>query len=396
MAKHTDFSEVAKYKKDKKTKKLVESMAKKLIAVVLIATAACALVLTRDIWYPKLDGIVQKIPLTAQENTGELAEGEFPIKISGGSDYQLLGMSSYFAMLDEMHLYIYDLNGNLNAESQHDYANPVMSVSGKRVLVYDLGGKKFRVENRHKTIFEKDTEDAILFAKISSNDNTAVVTRPGKALSALSVYNQNGEFIFGLTSNDMRIIDVSFTEYGDGLIVTTMGASGGDMVSKMTKYRFGQKEPVWVSDTVNTMAMSVQPVNGGVMMFGDNKCVFFDSDGNYKTSFEYKNTLVDFGCSSDMTAILFKDQERRRMSLMMINNADYSVNELFIDGDANDLTVSGSEAYVLTQGGVKSYYADGTEGPKADLENEYDGFVKIGNYIYLLGYDEINRIDFSG
>lgn len=396
MAKHTDFSEVAKYKKDKKTKKLVESMAKKLIAVVLIATAACALVLTRDIWYPKLDGIVQKIPLTAQENTGELAEGEFPIKISGGSDYQLLGMSRYFAMLDEMHLYIYDLNGNLNAESQHDYANPVMSVSGKRVLVYDLGGKKFRVENRHKNIFEKDTEDAILFAKISSNDNTAVVTRPGKALSALSVYNQNGEFIFGLTSNDMRIIDVSFTEYGDGLIVTTMGASGGDMVSKMTKYRFGQKEPVWVSDTVNTMAMSVQPVNGGVMMFGDNKCVFFDSDGNYKTSFEYKNTLVDFGCSSDMTAILFKDQERRRMSLMMINNADYSVNELFIDGDANDLTVSGSEAYVLTQGGVKAYYADGTEGPKADLENEYDGFVKIGNYIYLLGYDEINRIDFSG
>ena len=97
-----------------------------------------------------------------------------------------------------------------------------------------------------------------------------------------------------------------------------------------------------------------------------------------------------------MTAILFKDQERRRMSLMMINNADYSVNELFIDGDANDLTVSDSEAYVLTQGGVKAYYADGTEGPKADLENEYDGFVKIGNYIYLLGYDEINRIDFSG
>jgi len=396
MAKNTDFSEVAKYKKDKKTKKLVESMTKKLIAVVLIATAACAAVLTRDIWYPKLDGIVQKIPLTAQQNTGELAEGEFPINISGGSDYQLLGMSNYFAMLDEMHLYIYDLNGNLNAESQHDYANPVMSVSGKRVLVYDLGGKKLRVENRHKTIFEKDTDDAILFAKISSNDNTAVVTRPDKALSALSVYNQNGEFIFGLTSNDMRIIDVSFTEYGDGLIVTTMGASGGDMVSKMTKYRFGQKEPVWVSDTVNTMAMSVQPVSGGVMMFGDNKCIFFDSDGNYKTSFEYKNTLVDFDCSSDMTAILFKDQERRRMSLMMINNADYSANELFIDGDANDLTVSGSEVYVLTQSGVKAYYADGTEGPKADLENEYDGFVKIGNYIYLLGYDEINRIDFSG
>lgn len=396
MAKNTDFSEVAKYKKDKKTKKLVESMTKKLIAVVLIATAACAAVLTRDIWYPKLDGIVQKIPLTAQQNTGELAEGEFPINISGGSDYQLLGMSNYFAMLDEMHLYIYDLNGNLNAESQHDYANPVMSVSGKRVLVYDLGGKKLRVENRHKTIFEKDTDDAILFAKISSNDNTAVVTRPDKALSALSVYNQNGEFIFGLTSNDMRIIDVSFTEYGDGLIVTTMGASGGDMVSKMTKYRFGQKEPVWVSDTVNTMAMSVQPVSGGVMMFGDNKCIFFDSDGKYKTSFEYKNTLVDFDCSSDMTAILFKDQERRRMSLMMINNADYSANELFIDGDANDLTVSGSEVYVLTQSGVKAYYADGTEGPKADLENEYDGFVKIGNYIYLLGYDEINRIDFSG
>lgn len=392
MAINTDVREMKRFKRNKKAK----SLARKLIPALLLIAVAAAVVLTKNIWYPKLDGIMKKIPTFTVENSGELAEGNFPISITGGSGYQLLPMNGYFSLLDESHLRIYDTNGELNCDVQHEYANPVMAANSRRVLIYDLGGKKLRVVNRHKTVFEKNMDESILFARLSSNDNTAVITRPDKALSQLSVFDQNGGLIFSLTANDRRIIDVSFTENNDGIVVTTLGASGGELVSQMTRYRYGERDSVWVSDTISTMAMSTSSVEGGELMFGDNMCAFFDNNGNYKTSVEYKNTLIDFDSSKELTALIFENQERRRTVLKLINNADNSVNELNVNGIAKDITVEGTTAYILTSSGISSYNADGTEGAGVSLDDEYDGFVKLGGYIYLLGYDEINRIDFSG
>ncbi len=392
MAINTDVREMNRFKRNKKAK----SFARKLIPAVLLIAAAAAVVLTKNLWYPKLDGIMKKIPAFTAQNSGELAEGNFPISITGGSGYQLLPMNGYFSLLDESHLRIYDINGELNSDVQHEYANPVMAANGRRVLIYDLGGKKLRVVNRHKTIFEKNTEESILFARLSSSDNTAVVTRPEKALSQLSVFDPNGELIFSLTANDRRIIDVSFTDNNDGIVVTTLGASGGELVSQMTRYRYGERDAVWVSDTISTMAMSTKSVDGGELMFGDNMCAYFDESGRYKTSVGYKNTLIDFDSSKELTALIFENQERRKTVLMLINNADNTVSELSISGLAKDITVEGSSVYILTSSGISSYNADGTEGASVSLDDEYDGFVKLDGYIYLLGYDEINRIDFNG
>ena len=168
------------------------------------------------------------------------------------------------------------------------------------------------------------------------------------------------------------------------------------MVSQMTRYRYGARDAVWVSDAISTMAMSTSSVEGGMVMFGDNMCAFFDESGKYKTSVEYKNTLIDFDCSGDLTALIFENQERRKTVLKMINNVDNSVNELSVNGIAKDITVEGNTAYILTSSGISSFNSDGTEGADVYLDDEYDGFVKLDGYIYLLGYDEINRIDFAG
>ncbi|MBP1548386.1 MAG: hypothetical protein J6A05_00125, partial [Oscillospiraceae bacterium] len=62
--------------RERRNKKKRDKFIKKLIIVAIAVAVILIFVFTKDIWYPKLDGILGKIP--TPNNTAELAEGNFP------------------------------------------------------------------------------------------------------------------------------------------------------------------------------------------------------------------------------------------------------------------------------------------------------------------------------
>jgi len=102
----TDVSMLRERRKKKKTMKLL----KKLLIVLAAVTVIAAIVLTKDLWYPRLDGILTKIPVP--ENTSELAEGYFPLSIAGGARYQLKPVDGSLAVADDTHFFVYNADGN--------------------------------------------------------------------------------------------------------------------------------------------------------------------------------------------------------------------------------------------------------------------------------------------
>lgn len=68
----------------------------------------------RDVWFPKLEGIGSRFQ--SVKSNGELAEGNFPLSISGGIDYQTGNLNGYLAILSDAYLYIYNDNGELYEE----------------------------------------------------------------------------------------------------------------------------------------------------------------------------------------------------------------------------------------------------------------------------------------
>ncbi|MDE5992611.1 MAG: hypothetical protein K2G87_06135, partial [Oscillospiraceae bacterium] len=97
----TDVSMLRERRKKKKAVKLL----KKLIIVVAAAAVIAAVILTKNLWYPKLDGILTKIPVP--ENTAELAEGYFPLSIEGGARYQIKAIDGNLAIADDTHFFVY-------------------------------------------------------------------------------------------------------------------------------------------------------------------------------------------------------------------------------------------------------------------------------------------------
>ncbi|MBQ8787776.1 MAG: hypothetical protein IJZ61_09105 [Oscillospiraceae bacterium] len=387
--------------RERRNKKKRDKFIKKLIIVAIAAAVILIIVFTKDMWYPKLDGILTKIP--APNNTAELAEGNFPLSIEGGADYQIKALDDNIALVDDSHLFIYNSNGKIANSVQHTLANPLITTGNKKTLLYDLGGKSFALYSKYKNIYEKTTDDPILLARLGSNDTAAVVIKSDKYPSELMVYDATGKNIFNYRSVS-RIIDVTFNSDNSGCYITTIGADGGLIVSKMIYYRFdhidydtsGSPLPVWESEPLETLALSVRLFGeNNIIMFGDRICAYFDLNGNVLKTYEYERDLVDYSSNSSIGALVFRNDERRTAELVTINCETGAINEKSLDHDVLNIQVSGDTVYIQTKNGIESCTETGTPISSVQLDTEYEDFLRLDSYIYLLGYDEVNRITFN-
>ncbi|MGN0695140.1 MAG: DUF5711 family protein [Oscillospiraceae bacterium] len=394
MAIENDVSELRRRQKSKNRRNFLI----KFFAVLTVAVLVVIAVLTKDSWYPYLDGILTKVP-TVSDSTenAELAEGRFPIAVSGGSDYQLKAMDNYFAFLDDSKFYVYTADGEPVIEKQHTYANPILTVSNKKALIYDLGGNGFSLESKYKTIYEKNCDQTILMAELSSNDLAAVVTKSDKYLAQLDIYDSDGKNIFTYKSYDSRIIDVTFLNDNSGCIITTLGASGGKVQSGLIRFSFNSTEMIWQSEKVDCLAVCTSiDENGNVTIIGDTRCVFFDSSGNKLLENEYEDEITDYSCSSKVSAVLMENSLLRKYSLMITDCSDLeNPHTVELSEEAKHIFAYNSMVYVFTGSGIYTYNDLGQEISSAKLSDSYENFCKIGNYFFLMGYDEINRISFD-
>lgn len=392
----TDISMLRQRRKKKKAMKFV----KKLVIVLAIAAAVLAVVLTKDLWYPKLEGILTKIP--APENSAELAEGYFPLSIEGGASYQLIALDNCLALADDSHFFVHNTDGKMVFSDQHTFANPVMTAGEKKILLYDLGGKSFSLYSKYKNIYSKTTDEPILIARLGSKDTAAVVTKSEKYPSVLMVYDKDGKNIFNYRSVS-RIIDVTFNSDSSGCYITTIGASGGFIVSRILYYRFdridysdiGDPVPVWQTEDIQTLALSVKTMGDKILLLGDTMCAYYDGNGQMLDSYTYKRRLVDYSIDNEIAAMIFVNEERRTSELVTVDCQNGIISEKPLDHEVLNVQVSGNVVYIQSSGSINSLTASGEPVSSVHLDTDYENFCRIDGYIYLLGYDEINRIDFN-
>lgn len=390
MAQEFNLDDLKRHRQAKKRKRFL----KKLLWVLIIIALGAAIFLTREKWLPFFDGIKERA-ISVTDNSGELAEGQFPIKVSGGTDYQVCTMENSIAVLNDTHFYVYSDEGQREADKQHTYANPILKANRKKALIYDIGGKGFRLESKNKTVYEKTADDLIVFARLSSNDYAAVVTKNDKVNSVVSIYNGAGEFIYRWNCVDY-IMDVAFTNSGDGFVVSVLDSSGGQLVSKLYRFRFDMDKEVWSTPDADTMVMSMEiRDDSSVVAFGDTKCVFYSRNGEMLGSYSYETDLKGFSDSGKLTALAFYNEQRRKSKLVIVGNPAEDPVILNFNDEIKQVYADGEFVYTMMAEKIIKYSESGTVISEVPISDEYPDFHKLGNHIFLLGYSEIDRIDFK-
>ena len=367
----------------------------KFIAFILLASIIFGLYVKRDVWFPKLEGIGSRFQ-SVKSSGGELSGENFPLNISGGIDYQVGNLNGYLAILSDAYIYIYTEDGELYEERQHAYANAMLQTSGKKALIYESGGNKLRIDNKRKNLYTKKMEQNIIFARISENGNVAVITTSDTYICKLTVFDDSGEEIYSRNCVE-RVIDLTFNEDGTGCILATSDAADGEIISKIISVSFDSKKDKWTSDALNTMCLKTYYDRNGILVLGDTKCAYYSNNGELLTSYDYPSSLVDWDYRDGKIAMLFENEIKRQNYFTTIDSEKREPNQNeFSNSSANCIRISGGQVLILSKEGIIKYDFNGEGEKNISSESAYEKFILIDNYIFLLGYDRIDRIEYKG
>ena len=367
----------------------------KFIAFILLASIIFGLYVKRDVWFPKLEGIGSRFQ-SVKSSGGELSGENFPLNISGGIDYQVGNLNGYLAILSDAYIYIYTEDGELYEERQHAYANAMLQTSGKKALIYESGGNKFRIDNKRKNLYTKKMEQNIIFARISENGNVAVITTSDTYICKLTVFDDSGEEIYSRNCVE-RVIDLTFNEDGTGCILATSDAADGEIISKIISVSFDSKKDKWTSDALNTMCLKTYYDRNGILVLGDTKCAYYSNKGELLTSYDYPSSLIDWDYRDGKIAMLFENEIKRQNYFTTIDSEKREPNQNeFSNSSANCIRISGGKVLILSKEGIIKYDFNGGGEKNISSESAYEKFILIDNYIFLLGYDRIDRIEYKG
>lgn len=371
----------------KRKKKLL-----KFLIFLLLAAIGAGLYLTKDMWYNKLRGIGEQYRTIV--NSGQLADGNFPIEVSSGADYQVRAAGKNIVLLSDTYTLYYDTEGNLIRKRQHNYTNSILCAAGGKALIYESSGNELSVEDSESVIYSKEFDNNILFAKLSSEGYTGVVTTSDNYSCEMFVYDKKGTLVYKRKCMEL-VSDISFTAESSGCVMTYLEAEGGKLVTSVQCLDFSQDGEIWTSPGLNTMGVEVHGFDGGAFVLGKDACGYVDGSGQISSYYPYDGDMAGGASSGGKSVVIVNNDDRRKYIAALFNDGSSEPLIIELEEPAVDAAVKGGLAYVLTQGHMMAYDFNGGLRSIAEVSDSYTGFVKNGKHVFLKGYNKLDRIDYE-
>ena len=118
-------------------------------------------------------------------------------------------------------------------EAVHKYSNPILETNGAYALVYDQGGKKFRLETNSKNIYEGTAENNIICATVSSGGIVAVATLSDSAKCSIIVYSKSLEKTASYDVSLGYVAEMSVDSSGNYVAFSCFNSENAQLVTKV-------------------------------------------------------------------------------------------------------------------------------------------------------------------
>lgn len=383
-----DADDIVEIKNRKKKKK----QRVKFLIFLLVALIAGGLYFTRDMWLSKMRGIGQQYKTII--NSGLLAEGNFPIEISGEYNYQLCQTQDKLILLSDVHVFFYNSDGTLMRKSQHAYTNAVLRADSGRALIYENGGNDLCVEDEEGTLYEKNFDNNIMFARISPEGYTAVVTTSENYDCEMFVYDKKGSLIYERRCME-RVNDISFINESSGCVLSYIMAENGSLTTAVQKIYFSESDERWTSPGIDTAGLDVFGYNLGAFVLGIDACGYVNENGQISSYYCYDGELGGGASSDGMSAVIINNDDRRKYVMVLFKGGATEPLVIDLGQQAVDVAVHDGLAYVMCKEEIRAYDFSGKLRSKAAVSDSYTGFLRSSEHIFLKGYNRIDRIDYE-
>lgn len=377
---------VEQKKREKRKKNFI-----RFIVVTVLLTLAGAAYVTHEMWLPKLRGLGKQY--TTIVNDGRLAAGNFPIEVNDSESFQLDCSKNCICVLSDASIYLYSKEGGLIKRRQHAYTNAVMDAVEDKILIYESGGTRFSVEDRSDIVYSKKLTESIMFARLSPEGYTAVVTTSADYDCEILVYDRDGKEIYKRQCVE-RVNDISFVNESEGCVISYIYAENGSLVTSVQETLFTESSEKWKSPGLDTLGIQTNGYSGGAAVIGIDACGYVDKSGNIRSIYHYDGEFAGGDCEDGKSAVIINSADTRKYKAVLFSD-DKAPIELNFETPLVDVTVQDGLAFIMTENSVEAYDFDGGLRSTAQIRDSYTGFARTDGYIFLKSYDKIDRINYE-
>lgn len=329
---------------------------------------------------------------------------KFPIQIQGEKiqTENLQVNNSYILALSDNNFEIFSKKGKKLLSEKHNFSNPNLQISNSKHIIFDRGGKTFKVTGNRKTFYSGVTDQKIMTATISDMGLYAIATQSLRYLSEIQVFDKKNTLRFSIPISEYYITNLAMDSPGSTLAASGISSDNGDIISNIYVIDMASgkiKSQFVLPDNMITDIKFFS--NGNFVAIGDKYSTFINPKTKSVVKKFYENNILkfyDFNKSGTICFCLSQSiNETSKNILMKLDASGNEVQTISADYDFDDIIVKGNKIIGLTKDKIISY----------SMWGNFEGYINLGNcyrkilpasrgYVYAINSSKISKIKLSG
>ena len=316
---------------------------------------------------------------------------DFPQELPSGKIRDLAPIGKDLVVLTDSNLFVYNSQGKQTGGYLHGYANAICRTNGDRVITFDRGGKRFRVDSRTQELFSATLDYPIVSADISRKGYVAVAAGDNRYQSRVTVYDQEFDEIFIRSSSDL-VVDLKLDNRGEGMAISSVGAREGQLISAVTLFRFTQKDPTAQIELPDELVLSMAYAkDGNVQVITDRRAALFSAEGAELASVSFNEAYVNRFVNltqGGMFVLLDELGDGNNLHLMSLDETLTARGDTPVGNKVQSMDYANGWLYLAAREGVTAYDENLGNSRALDLPELYQ-VQPAGNFVYGITSDSI-------
>ena len=274
----------------------------------------------------------------------------------------------------------------------HDYDYPVISTNSGRILLFDEGSKKFRVQSKTRVLYEKEMEHIILTGEMGKDGSVAIATRADNAESMLTVFDSNREQVFAWKCAKEHIVSCDISDNGKNYVVAVLGVNNGSVYTKVHIFNKSKTEPTATFEYTDSAIANVKFLsNETVMVMGNNVCEIINGNEVKEKVDVSVNTTYQLFISDNNNAILVlsKYSSTTQKIIKVYNKSGKELFTQEIEGMVKSVSTDGKYVAVLTGSNVQMFTMKGKPCGSAEVNADAQKVLVNSRNTYIYSSDAI-------
>lgn len=316
----------------------------------------------------------------------------YPYSLSGINAVDLSVTNSDIVLLSDSEVRVIDSTAKEISNIQHNFDHPLMETSSGRILVYDIGGKSFKLHSKTRVLFENQTENIILTAALGHDGSVAVATKASGSESMLTVYDKKHSEAFKWACAKENIVSCDISPNGKFYVASVLGVDNGAVYSKVYIFDKKKTEAVASFEYPGSALTKVRFLgNDNIIVFGNNVCEIIKDNKTQSKIDVSVDTPSRLFVSDEGTAVLVlsKYAGTTQKVVKVIDKAGEEVFTTEVSGMVKSVSADGNYVSILTDSQIFIYDMKGEMTGRADVTSETVGTVVSSKRTYVFSSEGI-------